>query len=91
MSYVFIGGPGGTLAYEGCALANNLTENIRECYRHAEDCRRKAKEQSISSKTSWTVNDVGCCWREATNWPSVWKPLQKGRMASGLKLLRDKG
>jgi hypothetical protein len=27
-------------------LANNLTENIRECYRHAEDCRRKAKEQS---------------------------------------------
>jgi hypothetical protein len=46
MSYVFIGGPGGTLAYEGCALANNLTENIHECYRHAEDCRRKAKEQS---------------------------------------------
>lgn len=46
MSYVFIGGPGGTLAYEGCALGNNLTENIRECYRHAENCRRKAKEQS---------------------------------------------
>jgi hypothetical protein len=46
MSYVFISGPGGTLAYEGCALGNNLTKNIRECYRHAENCRRKAKEQS---------------------------------------------
>ena len=25
-------------------MANNLTENIRECYRRAEGCRRKAKE-----------------------------------------------
>jgi hypothetical protein len=31
---------------EGRALANNLGEDIRECYRHAEHCGRKAKEQS---------------------------------------------
>ena len=91
MSYVFIGGPGGTLAYEGCALGNNLTENIRECYRHAENCRRKAKEQSNPVfQQDFLDYERRSCWREATNWPSVWKPLQKGRMASGLKLLRDK-
>jgi hypothetical protein len=31
---------------EGGALANNLGEDIRECYRHAEHCRLKAKEQT---------------------------------------------
>ena len=30
---------------EGRALFGNLSENIRECYRHAENCRREAKEQ----------------------------------------------
>jgi hypothetical protein len=32
--------------HEGCAVSNNLIENIRDCYRRAEHCRRKAKEQS---------------------------------------------
>jgi len=31
---------------EGRALRNALSENIRDCYRHAEHCRRRAKEQS---------------------------------------------
>jgi hypothetical protein len=31
---------------EGCALRNVLRENIRDCYGHAEHCRRRAKEQS---------------------------------------------
>ena len=30
---------------EGRAVFENLSENIRECYRHAENCRREAKEQ----------------------------------------------
>jgi len=30
---------------EGRALFESLSENIRECYRHAEYCRREAKEQ----------------------------------------------
>jgi hypothetical protein len=30
---------------EGRVLQKNLRENIRECYRHAEDCGRKAGEQ----------------------------------------------
>jgi hypothetical protein len=33
---------------EGCAVRNALTENIGECYRHAEFCRGRAKEQSDS-------------------------------------------
>ena len=32
--------------YEGCALRNALRENIRDCYGHAENCLRRAKEQS---------------------------------------------
>src|SRR5262249_31897976 len=31
---------------EGCALRNVLRDNIRDCYGHAEHCRRRAKEQS---------------------------------------------
>jgi len=31
---------------EGCALRNALAENIRDCYRHAEHCRGRAKAQS---------------------------------------------
>lgn len=31
---------------EGRALRNPLSDNIRVCYRHAEHCRRRAKEQS---------------------------------------------
>ena len=31
---------------EGCALRNALSKNIRDCYGHAEHCRRRAKEQS---------------------------------------------
>ena len=31
---------------EGSALRNGLRENIRDCYRHAEFCRGRAKEQS---------------------------------------------
>ena len=27
-------------------MRNALSENIRDCYRHAEHCRRRAKEQS---------------------------------------------
>ena len=27
-------------------MLNNLSEEIRECYRHAEDCARKAAEQT---------------------------------------------
>jgi hypothetical protein len=27
-------------------LRNPLSDNIRDCYRHAEHCRRRAKEQS---------------------------------------------
>jgi len=34
------------LVHEGYAVSNNLIESIRDCYRHAEHCRRKAKEQS---------------------------------------------
>jgi hypothetical protein len=34
------------LADEGRALRNLLRENIRDCYGHAEHCRRRAKEQS---------------------------------------------
>jgi hypothetical protein len=30
---------------EGRTLFESLSENIRECYRHAENCRREAKEQ----------------------------------------------
>jgi hypothetical protein len=29
-------------------VSSNLIENIRDCYRRAEHCRRKAKEQSNS-------------------------------------------
>ena len=29
-----------------CALRNVLSDNIRDCYRHAESCRRRAEEQS---------------------------------------------
>jgi hypothetical protein len=32
--------------YEGRALRNPLNDNIRNCYRHAEHCRRRAKEQN---------------------------------------------
>ena len=35
--------------HEGCAVSNNLIENIRDCYRRAEHCRRKAKEQRDTS------------------------------------------
>jgi hypothetical protein len=31
---------------EGRALRNPLSDNIRDCYRHAEHCRRRAKEQN---------------------------------------------
>jgi hypothetical protein len=31
---------------EGCGLRKVLGENIRDCYGHAEHCRRRAKEQS---------------------------------------------
>jgi hypothetical protein len=31
---------------EGRALRNPLSDNIRDCHRHAEHCRRRAKEQS---------------------------------------------
>jgi hypothetical protein len=31
---------------EGCALRKALGKNIRDCYGHAEHCRRRAKEQS---------------------------------------------
>ena len=30
---------------KGRALLRNLRENIRECYRHADDCRRRANEE----------------------------------------------
>ncbi len=30
----------------GSFVANNLNEDIRECYRHAEGCARKAAEQT---------------------------------------------
>jgi hypothetical protein len=29
-----------------CALRDLLVDNIRDCYSHAEKCRRRAKEQS---------------------------------------------
>ncbi len=29
-----------------CALRDVLSADIRDCYRHAENCRRRAKEQS---------------------------------------------
>jgi hypothetical protein len=31
---------------EGCALRKTLSESIRDCYGHAEHCRRRANEQS---------------------------------------------
>ena len=31
---------------EGCALRKTLSESIRDCYGHAERCRRRANEQS---------------------------------------------
>lgn len=31
---------------EGRALRNSLSDNIRDCYGHADHCRRRAKEQS---------------------------------------------
>ena len=36
---------GGTLADEGCALRKTPSESIRDCYGHAEHCRRRANEQ----------------------------------------------
>ncbi len=35
----------GTVRVREGALFENLSENIRECYRHAENCRREAKGQ----------------------------------------------
>ncbi len=48
---------------EGRALQKNLRENIRECYRHAEYCARKAREQLdpvfredfLDSRRRWLV------------------------------------
>jgi hypothetical protein len=44
-------------------VLDNLSEKIRECYRHAEDCERRAKEQCdpalrqdfLDTARRWTV------------------------------------
>ncbi len=45
----------------GSIVLNNLNEDIRECYRHAEDCARKAAAQ-IDQKTKQEFLDLEQRW-----------------------------
>jgi hypothetical protein len=43
---IFASPPVGRHAREGCVVLNNLSKEIRECFRHAEDCAQQAADQT---------------------------------------------
>jgi hypothetical protein len=54
-------------------MLNNLSAEIRECYRHAHDCARQAAAQADPNlnKTFWIWSAAGSIWRGATTSPKA--------------------
>jgi len=43
-------------------MLNNLSEQIRDCYRHAQDCARKASEETDPNlKQDFLELEESCC------------------------------